>query len=132
MLKRVLFTIVVVTLVINACSSRSGSNPTPGLPNGIEGQVTEGPTCPGPIRIGATNCANRPYQATITILDADGKQITQFTTDVNGYFKVSLAPGTYILHPLPGNPLPFARDETIMVTQGEFTRVDLIYDTGMR
>jgi hypothetical protein len=105
---------------------------TPFASSGIEGQVTKGPTCPGPIRIGATECQDQPYQANITILDENNNQIAQFQTDSVGYFKINLDPGSYILHPESGNPLPRAADQTVLVTDGQFTQVSIIFDTGMR
>jgi hypothetical protein len=105
---------------------------TPAPSSGIEGYVTAGPTCPGPVRIGATGCQDQPYQAMIAILDTNNNQVTQFQTDIMGYFKISLEPGTYLLHPEPGNPLPRASDQTIVVNDGQFTQISIDYDTGIR
>jgi hypothetical protein len=105
---------------------------TPFALSGIEGNVTKGPACPGPVRIGATECQDQPYQANISILDENNNQSTQFQTDNMGYFKISLDPGTYILHPEPGNPLPTAADQTVVVVDGQFTQVSISYDTGIR
>ena len=105
---------------------------TPFVSSGIEGHVTKGPTCPGPVRIGATDCQDQPFQANITILDEKDNLITQFQTDSVGYFKLSLNPGTYIIHPESGKPLPTAADQTVVVVGGQFTQVTIPYDTGMR
>jgi hypothetical protein len=125
----------------NSTSTPPAPNPThetipatsiPSALNGVEGFVTKGPTCPGPVRIGATECQDQPYQASITVLDENGNQVTQFQTDVLGYFKIHLDPGIYILHPQPGKPLPISTDQTVVVVDGQFTRVMIKYDTGMR
>ncbi len=122
----------VLVIGLSACAAGGSASPTPLGANGIEGYVTEGPTCPGPVRIGDTECANKPYQATISVLSAGGKQVIQFQTDIDGYFKVALAPGTYILHPESSTPMPRAGDQTVAVSEGQYTRADIVYDTGMR
>jgi hypothetical protein len=102
-------------------------------PSGIEGQVTEGPTCPGPVPVnGSTECEDKPYQATLAILDANNQEVTRFQTDINGYFKTILEPGTYTIHPISQNKLPHAADQSAIVYPGQFTRVTVMYDTGMR
>jgi hypothetical protein len=108
------------------------ANPTPVHSSGIEGHVTEGPMCPGPVPVGNNPCPDQPYQATISILDADNKEIAQVQTDVDGYFKIPLPPGTYILHPIATKPLPRASDQTVVVTPDQFTQITIMYDSGMR
>ena len=100
--------------------------------SGIKGQVLIGPNCPGPIREGDTNCADKAYQATITVLDSSGQQVTQFQSDSEGNFQVILPPGTYLLKPEMGDPLPRADEQTVEVLEGQFTPVAIHYDTGMR
>jgi len=117
---------------LSACTGGFSGTPSPTGTSGIEGSVIMGPTCPGPVRIGDTECQDKPYQATISVLAADGKQVTQFQTDANGYFMVPLTPGTYTLHPESGNPLPQAGDQTIVVSENQYTHVSILYDTGMR
>jgi len=116
----------------NGTEGGESATSTPIASSGIEGHVTKGPTCPGPVRIGATDCQDQPYQANITILDEKDNQITQFQTDSVGYFKLSLNPGTYIIHPESGKPLPIAADQTVFVVDGKFSQVTIQYDTGMR
>ncbi len=88
--------------------------------------------CPGPVRIGDNSCPDQPYQATIQVLNSDNSKVAQFQTDAQGIFQVELPPGTYILHPLTGKPMPHAADQTVDVTAGQFTQVNIVYDTGMR
>jgi hypothetical protein len=129
MQKRFAILIYIIILIgLSACTT----TPTPSGTSGIEGYVTEGPTCPGPVPIGGNECQDRPYQATITVLTAEGKQVTQFKTDIIGYFKIPLSPGTYILHPESGNPMPNAAEQTVVVSENQYTQVTILYDTGMR
>jgi hypothetical protein len=132
MMKTIYLPIFVILVAVSACVKANPSTSSPTSSSGIEGHVTKGPVCPGPVRIGATNCQDQPYQASISILDSNSAQITQFQTDASGYFKIMLSPGTYTLHPISGKPLPRAADQTIVVTDGQLTQVTIAYDTGIR
>ena len=70
---------------------------------GIEGRITIGPSTPV-ARAGEPS--TRPYQTTIAVLDADGREVTRFATDADGRFRVLLAPGTYRLRPEARGPFP--------------------------
>jgi hypothetical protein len=59
-------------------------------------------------------------------------QVNQIQTDINGYFKIQLAPGTYLLHPESGKPLPQASDQIVKVNPGQYTAVTIVDDTGLR
>ena len=124
--------IVSTTTISGSTDIPEAATSTPFAASGIEGHVIKGPTCPGPVRIGATECQDQPYQATITILDEKDNRIIKFQTDSVGYFKLSLNPGTYIIHPESGKPLPTAADQIVVVVGGQFTQVTIPYDTGMR
>ena len=132
MLKTIFLTVFIILFTLSACDQGISVTTSPTPSSGIEGYVTEGPMCPGPVPIGTNTCPDQPYQATISVLDANDTQITQIQTDVNGYFKITLPPGTYILHPEPGKPFPHASDQSVVVRAGQFTQLTIIYDTGMR
>jgi hypothetical protein len=132
MLTKIITSILIILLGLSSCTQGTPVNSTPTDSSGIEGHVTMGPTCPGPVRLGSTECQDLPYQANISVLDSKYSQITHFQTDNNGYFKISLEPGTYILHPESGNPLPIAADQIVVVTDGQFNQVSIVYDTGIR
>jgi hypothetical protein len=133
---RIKLLIPLIILLLVACApatSRSTATTTTVTAitaSGIKGSVTIGPTCPV-MRV-EDPCPDKPYQATLTILTQDQKQITQFQTDANGYFKVDLAPGNYILHPESPKVMPRAQDISFTVTSGQFTEVDVTYDSGIR
>ncbi len=116
----------VLILVLATCSIYS---PTP-RGSGIEGQVLLGPMCP--IVQQGQECPDQPYQATLTITDRNGVQITQFQTDAQGRFHTALVPGEYILHPESPNGLPFAGDQTFAVETGRYTQITVHYDSGIR
>ena len=129
---RVFLPIFMMLFSMTACSANGGANPTLSYSSGIEGKVTEGPMCPGPVPVGNNTCPDQPYQATIVVLNANNVEVTQIQSDGEGYFKIDLAPGTYVLHPTPGKPLPQAADQTVVVSSGQYTQVSILYDTGMR
>jgi hypothetical protein len=130
MSRKTLLTTLIISISLFACNQANPFTPSPTLSSGIEGIVTEGPMCPGPTRIG-NPCPDQPYQTTITILDTQGKQLAQVQTDDSGEFKIPLAPGTYTLHE-PGKPFPIAPDQTVVIEEGTYTQMTIIYDTGIR
>ncbi len=132
MLRPIFLTVLVLLFTLSACAQNAPFNPTPGIATGIEGFVTEGPMCPGPVPVGNNTCPNQPYQATIIILNADNTQVAQTQADANGYFKIELVPGTYTVHPVSGKSFPHAADQTVTVTSGQYTQVTIVFDTGMR
>jgi len=132
MAKRNIIYVVVFLFILSGCAQIVPLNPSPTPSSGIVGTVTEGPMCPGPVQVGNNTCPDQPYQTTIKVLNSNNDQVAQFQTDANGNFMVPLAPGTYILHPEAGNPLPQAADQTVTVTAGQYTQVTIQYDTGMR
>ena len=118
--------VLVFLVLVTACPPKIPDN------TGIEGQVFIGPMCP--VVQQGQECPDRPYQATLTVLTASGHKVTQFTTDAEGRFQVPLAPGDYILRPqTPANqPMPVAAEQAFTVTEGQFTQVDVTYDSGIR
>jgi hypothetical protein len=100
---------------------------------GIEGRVVTGPTCPGPALDGG-GCPDRPYRATVTVLDQRGQAVARVETDPAGQFRVPLAPGAYVVQPeAPGTTAyPVAKEQAVTVVAGQFTRVTIRYDTGLR
>ena len=120
------FFVGVLILVLATCSIYS---PTP-RGSGIEGQVLLGPMCP--VVQPGQECPDQPYQATLTVKTPDGVQITQFQSDAQGQFKVTLVPGEYILHPESPNGVPFAGDQSFVVETGRYTQLTVNYDSGIR
>jgi hypothetical protein len=107
------------------------------LASGIQGQVVIGPTCPGPVPAEpaqATNCADKPYQATITVLDQKNQEVTTFETDADGKFYITLDPGTYTLQAdtMSNRAFPRAKPQVVTVTAGNYTEITIMLDTGIR
>ncbi|MFQ5796181.1 MAG: hypothetical protein ACE5JP_14185 [Candidatus Bipolaricaulia bacterium] len=120
--------------VINVLETVLGPQFAGGEASGIIGKVLIGPQCPV-IKLGMEEqCQDKPYQATVIIKTEDGlREITQFSSDSNGEFRVVLEPGTYLLEPLlSGFRFPRAGPEIVTVETGQFTEITILYDTGIR
>ena len=119
-----------IALVLTACSQTSGRYEP--LTSGIEVQAYVGPMCPV-VQIG-TDCPDQPYQATITILHANGKEYLQFETKGDGTYSINIPPGDYILRPESpiGSPLPHAGEQNFTVLPDEITKITVTYDSGIR
>ena len=122
---RIRFLIGLLILILSACSIE----PTP-TDSGMEGQVLIGPMCP--VVQEGQECPDQPYQATLTVKSLNGRKIAQVQTDEQGHFKISLAPGEYILHPESPNVMPSASEQTFFVEAGKFTQIIVNYDSGIR
>jgi hypothetical protein len=106
------------------------STPAASLGSGIEGRVFIGPTCP--VVRSDRDCADRPFQTSITVLNPDGSFVTRFQTDEQGRFRVELSAADYVVHPESPGALPRAQDQPVRVTEGQYTRVEIHYDSGIR
>jgi len=102
----------------------------PDAPQGIEGLVLLGPLCP--VVSEDDPCPDRAYQATIEVRDAGDRTVTRVRSGADGRFRVGLEPGSYLLHPEPGDPLPMAGDLEVVVQSGAWAEVTVSYDTGIR
>jgi hypothetical protein len=101
---------------------------------GLAGRAVAGPTCPVE-QPGDPACAPRPVAGTELVIRsaADGAEAARAITDGAGFFRLDLAPGTYILEASPAEglmgmpePIPFT------VSTGSEVLLDLGYDTGIR
>jgi hypothetical protein len=103
------------------------------LSSGISGVVLLGPLKPV-VKEGEIN--DRPYpDALIWVMDEAGsRRIESFISDDQGYFKISLLPGTYLLEPQTprGQVLPRGEPQTVTVLADQYTDITLHYDTGIR
>ena len=115
-----------LTLTLSACASSAANTTT----SGVEGQALIGPMCPV-MQIG-NPCPDKPFQATITVLDKSRRKVIDFQSDAQGNFKVGLKPGTYILVPASTNAMTRAPEQTVTVIEGQFIRVAIHYDSGIR
>jgi hypothetical protein len=97
--------------------------------SGVEGQVSIRPVR-SVERKGVPN--QRPYQARITVLDPAGREVCVVGSDAEGKFRMALPPGTYVLRPESSGLYPRASEQRVEVSQNRVTRVEIVYDSGMR
>ena len=118
--------VIFILLFLSACFTVTPNT----INSGIEGYVFIGPNCPV-VRVGQ-ECPDQPYQAVLTVTTPGGKRVEQIQTDENGYFKIPLTPGKYILHPESPNVMPHAAEQQVIVETGKFTELTVNYDSGIR
>lgn len=105
---------------------------TTALESGVEGFVWIGPTCPV-VQVG-TECPDRPYETELAVTDIEGNDVANGKSDPDGFFRILLPPGRYILVPeTPSrNAPPFVNPIPFHVELGLFTQLEVNYDSGMR
>jgi hypothetical protein len=97
--------------------------------SGIEGQVSIRPVRPVE-RKGVPN--QRPFQARITVLDPTGREVAVVASDADGKFRIALPPGTYVLRPESSGLYPRASEQRVEVSRDSVSRVEIVYDSGIR
>ena len=121
---------ITLGLLLMAAFVNAGQTPS-GAGTGIEGVITISPIKAGPIRADAP--ASRPIaNAAFAVEDQKG-EIASFTTDSDGRFRVSLAPGHYKVS-LKGRTSSIGRygPFEVDVVAGQMTKVQWQCDSGMR
>ncbi len=122
---------ITLLLSIMLSSALAQTQPTPDARTGIEGVITVSPVHGGPSRLGVPN--SRGLANTDFVVQNDKGPVTSFTTDAQGQFRISLAPGHYTVSIKErrggiGRYGPFDAD----VVAGQMTKVEWQCDTGMR
>ncbi len=128
---RKVFVFCLLPMLLSACMPLVNGSPEAGN-SGVNGQVLIGPMCP--VMQEGVPCPDQPYQASLTVLDPDGRKIMRFETDAQGRFEVNLSPGEHILHAesLSGQSPPYAADIPFTIQPDEFTTVIVSFDSGIR
>jgi hypothetical protein len=100
---------------------------------GIEGVVTIGPTCPVEKNPPDPNCADKPYKADLEVSTKAGKLVKRFSSGVDGKFKVSLPAGEYVVNnDSSSSILPRMAPVSVVVKSGQFTKINIGFDSGIR
>jgi hypothetical protein len=133
--KRIIIAVIVAFVIVaDALFLMGKSQNPPAGDSGVQGIVLLGPTCPV-MRIDDNSCADRPYQADLTVLSADGSvDIARSKSGEDGRFKIALQPGDYILDAQApgGNMLPRCGQTPVSVTNGVFVNMTISCDSGIR
>jgi hypothetical protein len=116
-------------IALFGCASSAQSAPTSAITgSGITGRVLLGPTCP--VQRPGQSCV-RPYQTSVAVFTRAGHRLKTFRSGRDGRFRVGLRPGHYTLKATRGG-LPRLTPTPVTVRPGHFTRVTLMFDTGIR
>jgi hypothetical protein len=104
---------------------------TPSIATGIEGVILVGPTHGGPTHVGESDSAPLANYS-FAVTGAAG-EVTVFTTDTSGHFRIPLAPGRYSIK--AGDlkiKFPRCGPFDVEVTADGFKKVHWECDSGMR
>ena len=114
-------------ILLAACSGTTATGDS-----GVEGHVWVGPTCP--VVQEGVDCPDSPLEADLEVRDSFGRVVARARSDVQGAYRIPLAPGEYTLVPLsPGeSSMPFAAPLPLVITAGVWTELDIYYDSGIR
>ena len=89
------------------------------------------PQCPV-VAPGAV-CPPKPIVATVRFSDIGGSEVQRVTSGKDGTFRVFLPPGQYVASEVvPAGRPPSLKAQTLTVVNSAFTRVVLLFDTGIR
>ena len=108
--------------------------PPPTITSGVRGVVLEGPIMPVS-RPGVPN--SRPLPGAIISVQppGGGPEVARQTADAMGQFQIALAPGAYLIVPLPPEPgqvFPRGIPQEVIVPPGQVLDLTLMMDTGIR
>ncbi len=98
---------------------------------GLEGRITMGPITP--VCIPEVPC-DAPVSGSF-IVTWQQHRVAVFQSDAEGRYAVHLPPGSYLVAPGPGSPIPAALEQALAVDveSGEgLTSRDLQFSTGLR
>ena len=125
--------IIPALLVLFSCFSSAETPPAPApeTGTGLEGVITVSPIRGGPSRAGLPDSG--PLANVAFVVENERGTVTSFTTDDQGQFRISLAPGHYTVSREGrkggiGKFGPFEVD----VVAGKMTSVQWNCDTGIR
>ena len=116
--------------VLIMCADSLPGQTQSGSETGIEGAITIDPSRPGPVRVDAPSS---PLANTAFIVESQKGEITSFTTDDQGRFRMPLAPGHYKVS-LKGKTGGIGRfgPFEVDVVAGQMTKVQWRCDSGIR
>lgn len=101
--------------------------------SGIRGRVLIGPTCPVQRVPPDPRCGPRPLSTRLVVLRAsDRRRVGSVRSRRDGRFGIRLRPGRYWVRPARSGGYPFARPVLVTVRAHHFSRVTIMFDSGIR
>ncbi|MGH2683228.1 MAG: carboxypeptidase-like regulatory domain-containing protein [Actinomycetota bacterium] len=116
---------VVAILILASCARAGGA-----ADSGIEGRVLLGPQCP--VVSEESPCPDKPVVAEVVAIRLEDREEFSARSGSDGRFRLALGPGTYEVQALVTAGAMFAKPVNVTVPPGEFVRVDVLLDTGIR
>jgi len=131
---KIIILILIITSIAIAFLYRKQNVVPTTYVSGAQGTITLGPQCPVVREGEEEKCKDKPYQTIIQVFAKENVSSppTMTSSDANGYFKVALQPGSYILLLTGGATFPICAEQEVTVIAGQFQTVDLSCDTGVR
>jgi len=120
--------VAVAVSFLASCGEQGGSEATREQ-SGIAGRVHLGPQCP--VVTKDRPCPDKPAAGSkVTIvIQARGEVVARTTTNVDGIYRVAVAPGNYVVTADAGMSCKVMKTR---VTAANYSRVDIPCDTGIR
>jgi Prealbumin-like fold domain len=123
--------VVLLALFSRFVLAETPPTPKPEPETGLEGVISIGPISGGPSRRGVPD--SKPLANIEFLVEKKNSVVASFTTDDQGRFRISVAPGHYIISAKDrkgrvGSYGPFEVD----VTAGQIKKVQWDCDSGMR
>jgi hypothetical protein len=121
-----------ILILVFMCTRFASGQTPPGAETGIDGAITISPTQAGPVRADVPSSGPLPY-ATFVVKDEKDSVASEFTTDDQGHFRVSLPPGHYKVS-LKGRKGGLGRfgPFDVEVDASKMTKVQWECDSGIR
>jgi hypothetical protein len=119
---------ILLLLIMSSCFSAAQKQTE--SETGIDGLITVGPVRGGPSRIGIPD--SRPLANAAFVVANEKGAVTSFTTNNQGQFRISLAPGHYTVSMEKTGKIGRYGPFDVDVIAGHMTKVEWSCDTGMR
>jgi hypothetical protein len=128
--QRIFIAVALVAVLASACAKAS-DGPGSGGDSGVRGVVVAGPQCP--VESADSPCPDAPVPNTEIQVKRSGEVVATATSDADGAFTITLAPGTYTVEAVadPGG-IGYAKPVDVTVTDSTFAQVSVVIDTGIR
>ncbi|MBX4195431.1 hypothetical protein KW796_00540 [Candidatus Parcubacteria bacterium] len=101
---------------------------------GIMGEVRLGPTCPVQNNPHNEECADKPYQTDLILVNLDEVVIKRFSSGTDGKFKIDVPPGDYAIRKASSESALSSCGQSgiVPVEESGYTEVIVFCDTGIR
>ena len=121
--------VMVFLALLSACAPTTAVNEVD-----VRGTALAGPTCPVETIPPQPGCEERPVAGAVLVFqNEDGSEIERVTTEADGTFVLTLAPGVYHLVPQPVEGLMgVAPEQDLIIVDGQLPELTISYDTGIR